>query len=160
MTLDELIFAAEAQAKAVLLGTKDELAPSWLLDAPNQPTVVLTPWNGDMEKMLARAFIRQKLKDLGAKAYSVAMEAWAVSLPSGARPIIDRPSQDPRRVECVTIMATDGFHQKTKTLRIVRDKVTGKCTGLPEWDEVAHLGGNPKESVLESPFLDLLTTLQ
>lgn len=158
MTLDELMFAAETQAKLILLGTKEQLEPSWLLDAPNEPTVVITPWSGDIEKMLARAFVRQKLKDLGAKAYSIAMEAWMVSLPKGARPILDRPSQDPRRIECVMIVATDGFHQKSKTLRILRDKVTGKCTGLPEFDEIAHLGGT--ESIMESPFLDLLTTLQ
>lgn len=159
--LDKLMDLGVGQARSVLLNTKDQMEPTWLIHRPDDKyRLVMTPWGGDFEKELARNYVRQLIEEDGADSYSVIMEAWAVSLPTGSRPILDRPSQDPRRVECVMIVATDGFNQRSKTLRIIRDKATGKCRELPEWDEVASLGGNPRETIMESPFLNLLTTLQ
>lgn len=154
MTLDELITLGEAQAQAVLLGTKEQMSPSWLLvGLDGQRHLFMTPWKSDFEKELTRSFMREKMKELDAVAYSVVTESWMVRLPNGARPIVDRPSQDPRRQECVMIMATDGVNYETKTLLIVRDRATGNCNGLPEFND---LGGSKEESVMKSPFLNLL----
>jgi hypothetical protein len=138
MTLDKMVELAEDQARRVMVGTKDELTPVWLLvsgegDKPDDVMIFATPWSTNNEKRLVIASMRQIMKETRCTAYSMLTEAWMLRVMGDAAkgeykgPM---PSESPDRQECVVVMAanSDGEH-RYHTLETVR-AADGTCTDL------------------------------
>jgi hypothetical protein len=137
--LDTLISDAHQYARSVMVGTKKELIPFWAMVGPDRKNVVAvaaTPWCDNAEKEAMVAGVKQLMREHGATAYSFVCEAWVSTYkhvpgtPFKRPPGTPMPSQDPRRREMVTAMATDGVAHKFTMWSIRRDK-RGRCTALP-----------------------------
>jgi hypothetical protein len=109
MSIENMLIAAEAQARQVILEAQEELQPTWVLvNADNKVEIQMTPWRDDFEKFMAEIFIRAKIVKNGVVAYSFLVEAWMVDAPKGWDPEKDPPmraSQQPNRKECVVACA-------------------------------------------------------
>lgn len=152
MTKDELrnlVEASKAFAERSLVRDRaKELAPMFHLIAPEgsdkTDAVVVTPWDGDIQKQLAVLEVKKISHEMNAQACVFMTEAWVVkkdAVPNTPwhirrakaelRNLI--PSQSPDRIECVVIFAIDagGDHASTM-LQIVRDKPGGRIVALVE----------------------------
>ena len=138
MTLDEMMKLAEGQARRVLIGSKEELVPSWLVvEAGGEVAIYLTPWRNDVEKLLTVEAMRLTMRACNAQAYSFLIEAWTARIqgeeakaPYTGPP----PSQRADRQECVMMMAVNrAGEQRHVHLEIVRDK-KGECAELKRTD--------------------------
>jgi hypothetical protein len=138
MTLDEMVKLATDQANRVMVGTKDELTPVWLLvtgkgDKPTDVTIYATPWGNTREKHLVIETMRDVMREKRCTAYSMLTEAWMLRVTGDAAkgeykgPM---PSESPDRQECVVVMAAnkDGEH-RYHTLETVR-AADGTCSEL------------------------------
>lgn len=150
MDLDEMMRLAEEQARRVLLGTKDELCPTWLLVKPGHIEILGTPWSGDEGKHLAVEGMRTVMRRRNIEAYSLLVEAWFATEPAPIREYTGpRPSERPDRREAVVIMAANkrGEHRHCH-FEIIRDK-QGRCK------ELRRLGG-PEDQITSALFDNLL----
>ncbi len=138
MTLDEMMRLAEDQARRVLIGTKEELMPSWLMvDGVGKVQIFATPWRNTEEKHLTVEAMRLIMRQSQAQAYSLLTEAWMATVTGeeAKRPYEGPPpSERPDRTEAVVVMAANraGEH-RYHTLRIVRGK-KGVCDALERLD--------------------------
>ena len=133
MTLEDLVRLGEEQARRVLIGTKEELVPSWLLLDENGPTILATPWADNREKQLVTHAMRKTMRERQVIAYSLLVEAWFVVVPEEQYEG-PPPSERDDRKEAVVVMAAnrDGQHLY-RQLAIVRDK-EGACVELRRLD--------------------------
>jgi hypothetical protein len=139
MTLDKMMELAKDQANRVMVGTKDELTPIWLLvtekgDKPDDVTVYATPWGNNREKHLVIETMRDVMRERRCTAYSMLTEAWMLRV-QGVGITEENytgptPSESPDRQECVVAMAANkaGEH-RYQTLQTVR-AADGTCTEL------------------------------
>jgi hypothetical protein len=110
MTLEGMMRLAENQARTVMVGSKAELTPAWLLitEAP-AVEIFVTPWGNDREKRLVIETMRLVMKEKRCTAYSMLTEAWMLRIPGD--PSQDYtgppPSQHKDRQECVVLMAAN-----------------------------------------------------
>lgn len=138
MTLDEMMKLAEDQARRVLLGTTEELMPSWLfVDGAGKIQIFATPWGNTEEKHLTVEAMRAIMHTEQAQAYSLLTEAWMATVEGdeAKRPYDGPPpSERPDRQECVVMMAANraGEHRHVH-LKIVRGK-KGECAELKRID--------------------------
>ena len=160
--LKDLLDRGERQARAVLLEKGEKsLCPMFLLVQPDDSVIVVgTPFEGDVQKQMVRAQLRSLMKNHGTVAYSFLCEAWAVKMnhlkPEDVThedegvisvPMQRRPSEDPNRIEVVSVLATNGVENKYRMWEIKRD-YKGKIRDLVLDCEVEGVMG---------PFGDLLT---
>jgi hypothetical protein len=137
MTLDKMIELAKDHATRVMVGSKAELTPAWLLiTAKGDIEIFATPWGNNREKHLIIETMRDVMREKHATAYSMVTEAWmahatAEEMKSGEYGGVP-PSQRSDRQEAVAIMAAnrDGEH-RYQTLATVRG-AEGKCVELRE----------------------------
>ena len=109
--LSHLAELAGEHARNVLVELQQNLMPSWvLIDKSGAFHIEATPWKNQVEKDLARVFMRQQMRQLGVRAYSLVVEAWAAVAPEGWKPGDPHlpSSQHPDRREVVIAFATDG----------------------------------------------------
>lgn len=142
MTLDDMVRLAEEHARRILIRTKEQLLPSWLIATGEEVLIVGTPWNGDDEKHDIVTVMRAMMRDKQAHAYSLLVEAWfAVERRRpGEKPpeLADyegpRPSERPDRREAVMITAENIYGEtRHRSLEIIRDK-KGRCIELKRRD--------------------------
>lgn len=151
-SLDEMAQLALEQAQRWLIGTKEQLTPSWLLqNQDGERVLIMTPWANDFEKQLILAHIRKAMRKQQTISYSLLVETWAAFYPNfkEGQPYV-RPSKREDREELVMVIATDGTNTKMRDFKIIRDWHTGKCRELEEI---------PTSNVSDysSPFLNMLS---
>lgn len=118
--LKNLVEVAGQQARAVLLGLRQPLMPTWVyIDQEGHPHIVATPWQDDTEKKFFAAKIRLAMVLCDASAYSFVCEAWAANEKPGEAHIQPRNRADRR--EIVLAFATDGDQIEWKSWNIKRD---------------------------------------
>jgi hypothetical protein len=132
MTLEDMVKLAEDQARRVMIGTKRELTPMWLLvTAKGDVEVFATPWGNNREKRLVIETMRDVMREKRATAYSMLTEAWmlrvqgvGITEENYTGPM---PSESPDRQECIVVMAAnrDGEH-RYQTMETVR-AADGTC---------------------------------
>ena len=153
MTLEDMLNLAEQQAQRVLLGTKEELMPSWLLvTGKGAVEIYATPWSNTREKHLVTLCMKDIMREKHCTAYSLLVEAWMATVAGEeAKEPYDGPppSERPDRQECVVIMAVDhaGKHVH-KHLMIKRD-AEGRCAELRRLD-------GPEDKITSMIFDNLL----
>jgi hypothetical protein len=141
MTLDEMVKLAEEQARRVLIGTREQLLPSWLLASLGDVLIVATPWGNDDDKHLVIRAMREVMQEKQVHAYSILTEAWMVHerIPDGqtADSFEYRglpPRERPDRLEAVMITAEDRYGgHRNRSFEILRDK-KGRCVELKRLD--------------------------
>lgn len=134
-SLEELLDLAEAQARRVLIGTKEELTPMWLMvDAENRVQVVATPWRDNREKHLTVRVMRLSMREQQIVAYTLLVEAWfavASAKEMGGKEYKGPPpSERADRKEAVCVIGCNRAGQSLfRQWEIVRDK-RGRCAEL------------------------------
>lgn len=132
-----MVDLAEQQARRILLGTKEELIPQWLLASLDGVEIVATPWGGGNEKYLAIEVMRNMMRAKQVHAYSLLVEAWFVNekvpegqTPEGVKYRGPPPSERPDRKESVCAMAANRYGKHLhRHWEIIRDK-KGRCAEL------------------------------
>jgi hypothetical protein len=135
MTLDDMIRLAREHANRIMVGTKEELSPAWLLiTGKGAIEIFATPWGNNREKYIVIETMRDIMREKNATAYSMLTEAWMLRV-QGVGITEENykgpmPSESPDRQECVVMMAAnrDGEH-RYQTLETVRG-AEGKCVEL------------------------------
>jgi hypothetical protein len=135
MTLDDMVRLAREHATRVMVGSKAELTPAWLLiTAKGDIEIFATPWGDDRQKRTVIEVMRDVMREKHATAYSMVTEAWMARATAEEAKSAEYsglpPSQRADRQEAVVIMAAnkDGEH-RYETLATMRgDK--GKCVEL------------------------------
>ena len=160
-TLEELIELAENSTRRYLLDEgRKEMAPQWHLISPDgkRDTIVITPWDGDIQKQLAVAQVRDLSHRMGAVAVCFSTECWMLDTSRANIPNTEwhrdrylraqgRPSRSPDRIEAVIFVAHDHSRTICKTLQMVRDKPGGRLISLIDY-------AVPQEGSYESWMLD------
>jgi hypothetical protein len=115
MDLEHMIKLAEDQARRVLIGTREELTPLWLVQSQGKLEVIATPWADSEQKSMTVELMRALMREQSATAYSLLTEAWYSVLPAaevGPEYTGPPPSERADRKEAVIAMAAsrDGTH--------------------------------------------------
>ena len=154
MTLEEMVGLAEDHARRILVGTKEELLPQWLIvGADDKIEIWATPWSNAGEKRLVVEAMRATLRKGHAKAYSLLVEAWYTVLPAsevGKEYTGPPPSERPDRQESVVVTAANRDGQAVhRQWEIVRSSKGGACIDLRRLD-------GPEDVMTSSLFDNLL----
>jgi hypothetical protein len=125
MDLEHMIKLAEDQARRVLIGTREELTPMWLVHSQGKLEVIATPWEDSEQKRMTVELMRVMMREQRATAYSLLTEAWysVVSAEEAGKEYTGPPpSERADRKEAVIAMAAsrDGTHVY-RHWEIVRD---------------------------------------
>ena len=152
ITLEELIDLGEKHVNRILLERREkEMYPLWHLVTPgdDKDLIIMTPWDGDFEKKLSVAKIKQIAHENKATAVCFITECWMVDsgkIPPGipntpwhqdqlmkkAMAGAARPSQSPNRIEAVMILAHDKERTIAKGLQTIRDRPGGRIISFIE----------------------------
>lgn len=133
-TLNELLEMAHQQARRVLIGKAGEqLTPLWhLINEDGEEKVIGTPFDGEAQKRILCAYMRQFMAENHVVRYSFLSEGWAVMLPKGIdHKTVERPVNHPDRREMVMAFACDREQTLSRWWFIKRDR-RGRVTALPE----------------------------
>lgn len=154
MTLEDMVNLAVKQAEQVLVGTKEQLVPSWLLvDGEGKVEIFATPWSNWQEKQLTVGAMRLIMRKHGTIAYSLLVETWYAH--ATAEEVKQKeyvgppPSERPDRQEAVAIMAANREGQTTHRMFEIIRKMDGRCRELRRLD-------GPEDSVTSGLFDNLL----
>lgn len=127
--------------RSLLLRRERQLTGLYHLVAPEggYDRIVTCLWRNDIEKQITILAVKKLSREMGAVAALALAESWMVRLATGEYERrgdkMDPPSQDPRRVEVVTIIATDGQTTRQRLLYIKRDQPGGRIIDLvPDHD--------------------------
>jgi len=146
-TLEELIKLGEGHVHRILLENREkDMAPLWHIITPDgEPDlIIMTPWNGDFEKKLAVARVKQIAHEHNATAVCFVTECWMLEakIPPGTPNTsrhkdrmlerMGRPSESPNRIEAVMILAHDKERTIAKGLQTIRDKPGGRIISFVE----------------------------
>jgi hypothetical protein len=126
--LNTMVELGYQHAKRILVGSKAELMPSFVLETEDGIRVHGCPWRNDSEKELMVEMIRHEIREHKVKRYSFLCEAWALELKNQDEFHL-RASQDPRRYEVVIALAVSRDGREGRQWRIERNHA-GRCTGL------------------------------
>jgi hypothetical protein len=135
ITLDQLLDLGEDHARRVLvqLGLR-EMTPIFHLISPTVSKPIACRWRNDAEKEVILAGVWALSREMGATMGSCVSEGWMLKIPTSwhvDRELAKGPvRENPNRVECVHVMATDGVTQKARILQTIRDKPGGKVIDL------------------------------
>lgn len=152
MTLDEMLAQGEAHARKVLLeGRKEALTAFYhLVSSEGENVIIPCPWRNAAEKEVILDVVKQVARQIDAVGVMFVGEAWMVEVKDPAKiGDMDPPSQQPGRIEIVSILATVGPEQGARALRMVRDKPGGRLVALKAQISAATgLGGRLIEGIL------------
>jgi hypothetical protein len=152
MTLDELLDAAEGQARRVLIGGKEELTPLAHLVRPHHGDIVIaTPWRNATEKDITFRTLAALMRDDQIVRYALLHEGWMRSAEpgelsdeqverikaGGALPRIDPICQHPKRIEVVIAIGVEKGRKAVRMWETKRDK-RGNCVELAAIDTEAE----------------------
>jgi len=136
ITLEKLIALGERHVNRILLEDREKgMAPLWHLVTPEgeQDFVIMTPWNGDFEKKLSVAKVRELAHEHNAIAVGFVTECWMLDIKrADVHKPHPRPSESPNRIEAVMILAHDKERTIAKGLQTIRDKPGGRIISLIE----------------------------
>ena len=142
VSLDTLLDQAESNARRILVGTREELMPVWvILNEEDEATIAGTPWHNDDEKIVLMAAMQEEMRKMGATAYVVTIEYWFTDMPfaytskidpMNFRPLV-MPRNDPKRREGIVFQACNKAESRIRTCEILRDK-KGRCAELKRLD--------------------------
>jgi hypothetical protein len=155
-SLGKLLDVAETHARAVLVGSEQQLPPIFDLEgADGQRYIVATPFSGEdaddvigNKDMVAR-MVRELIREKGVVRYSFLSEAWMIVRPSSWQDGMGAPpSEADDRVEVVVALATDGVDYRARRWRIKRDGA--QCIDLvfDSQDEEVSSGGGRFDNLL------------
>jgi hypothetical protein len=154
--LTNLLDAAEAHARGILIGTAEELIPVFMLqDGADQGYLVATPFVGEnanevthVKDAVAYA-VRRMIKAKKIVRYSFLSEAWMIvrsrEWQEGDGPT---PSEAEDRIEVVMAIATDGVDYQARRWRIKRDGRTCADLVLDSMDDEKGPGGGRFDHLL------------
>jgi len=147
ITLEKLIALGERHVNRILLEDREKgMAPLWHLVTPEgeQDFIIMTPWNGDFEKKLSVAKLRELAHKHNVIAVGFVTECWMLEAktPPGMPNTswhkdrmlerMGRPSESPDRIEAVMILAHDKKRTLGKSLQTIWDKPGGRIISLIE----------------------------
>jgi hypothetical protein len=123
MDLDKLLDLAELHARMILFKKRQQLPPTWILSDGKEMRKLFTPWETDMERELAKAYMAMQIQKHNTVAYCVISEVWvATETPENyASKNFVQPRHRPDRKEMVFTFATDGNTVHNRQWQIVRD---------------------------------------
>jgi hypothetical protein len=132
MNLDALLDLLGKQAHLMLLEQgAPQLVPLYHICAPKGDLIIGCPWGNADEKAAALAYIKKTARKHKAQAVGFICEAWVSKYDAGTDlDNVPAPSQDPKRVEAVFALATDGNQIKSLSWQIVRDREGGTIIAL------------------------------
>lgn len=118
--LDDLLKLAEDDARRVIFKQRVQVPPTWFLSDGKRTMSLATPWGNDVERELAKMFMRIQVKLYHTVAYSFIAEVWSATQDT-ANPSEVQPRNRPDRKEMVFALATDGKTIRIRSWDIVRD---------------------------------------
>jgi hypothetical protein len=126
VTLQALVDMAGAQARKIMVGTKEELMPCFLLQTETEVHILGTPWADSSQKAALIEEVRRWAKKIGAVRYSFLCEAWQAKVvdENDERPASERPDRE----EIVMAVASDG--KETVRAQWAIKRQDGVCVGL------------------------------
>src|SRR4029077_13672210 len=137
VNLTVLLDMAEWHARRMLLegGCKSLQAMYYLVAPPGSESdgaIIPCMWHNDLEKEITVLTVKKLSRKIGAIAALFVSESWMVTLLESEyrRENADPPSQDPRRIEVVTLVATDGRVIRQRYLQMIRATPGGPLVGL------------------------------
>jgi len=149
MTLDDLLdYGDEFVHKFYEELGCDELVPFYHLFG-DKSIVIECPWSNDAEKEAAIALVCFQSRENHTYQALFISEAWAMEYPAGVDwRAADPPSQQPKRIECVQIVAMDKHDSRSRSYRMIRDKPGGKLLRLEKMYEGEGLEGRITEGII------------
>ncbi len=152
MTLEEMMRLGEEQARRVLIGTKEDLLPSWMLaDGEGKVTIVATPWRNNDEKHMVAEVMREAMRGLRIDAYTVLIEVWLLRV-KGPPPKEYKgpaPSDSPDREEAVILVGATRAGEHVHKHWITKRDAAGVCIALESM-------GDPETQLVSDIFDNLL----
>ncbi len=138
MTLEEMMRLGEGQARRVLIGTKEDLLPSWMLaDGEGKVTIVATPWRNNDEKHMVAEVMREAMRGLRIDAYTVLIEVWLLRV-QGPPPKEYKgpaPMDSPDREEAVVLIGVNRDGRRLHQSWITKRDADGVCVALEPMGE-------------------------
>lgn len=155
-TVETLLDAGERHVRDMLLVQREKsLVPFYHLVGPDTHAILMCRFGSEIEKQLQILAAKKAARQMGAKLAMFVAESWMVKMSVGEwerrGDTMDPPSQDPRRIEVVSIAATDGKSSRGRLLQMERNRWNGRITGLvalPE-PETAEFGGRMLDGLLD-----------
>jgi hypothetical protein len=121
ITLEDLLELAEGHARKIILECHQSLPPSWVIVGREAgPNIFTTAWRDDIEKMMARVFLRVQMSRLDAVSYSMITEAWQATV-SADEQITMPVRKMPKRKEVVIALACDRTRCEYRSWEVKRD---------------------------------------
>lgn len=108
--LEEIAEQAFKTARSIIEDSTDgtEAHPVWfILDANNELTIMMTPFDGEGVKEMVFKMMRGRLKEMDAVAYVFLSEVWTVKRNKGAVDLDTPPSEQPDRIEALMLQGND-----------------------------------------------------
>lgn len=138
--VDKLIDLAQDQAKLVLLNTKRQLIPIFVLIGADGIRFCPCNWGNDAEKEATVNAVRQEIRKHQIFAYSLLTEAWSVVRDSNSWPYqpdervpdAERPKEQVDRREMVIASAVHRDGVKRVALWWIERDAFGNCSNLRE----------------------------
>lgn len=134
-TVDELHAMALDHAQYLLIECPEperQITPTWWIQLNDGPgEMLITPWDGEDEKMAIVGTIRQRLKDPRVLSYAFVSEVWVATEKLGERRKLT-PMQRPDRQEKLMVHAFDRAGQGGVKIYNMRRTKAGKLIKLPE----------------------------
>lgn len=134
-TVDELHAMAFDHAQYLLIECPQperQITPTWWIQLNDGPgEMLITPWDGEDEKMVIVGTIRQRLKDPRVLSYAFVSEVWVATEKLGERRKLT-PMQRPDRQEKLMVHAFDRAGQGGVKIYNMRRTKAGKLIKLPE----------------------------
>jgi hypothetical protein len=159
MTINELLDRAEAHARTVMIGGKEELTPlAHLVRADGEDIVLATPWRDVAEKELTFRTLAALMRDDQVVRYMLLHEGWMRKAEpgevdrlnaSGELPRVDPICQHPKRVEVVMAIGVEKGGKTVRMWETKRDK-RGNCVELIEIDTTADEWRGPALELLDT----------
>jgi len=151
ITADELITRGEEYARHLLLEEREkQLDPLYyLIDPEDKIHLIPCTFKNDFVKKLEFVAVKQLAQRVNCQAVLFISEGWSVSREKGETG--PQPSEDPKRIEVVSIMAVTYEASRTKLLHMVRDQVTKRLIGLEPMVEMTDGQGPLIDGLVQKP---------
>lgn len=135
VTVDKMLAAGEAHARKVLLEEREErLTAFYHLVLPDGGDNIIIPclWRDESAKEMIVETVKEIARRVGAVGVMFVGESWMVRVEGETIPsTMDPPSQQPGRVEVVTIIARTREGTGQRLLQMVRDTPGGPLSRCP-----------------------------
>jgi hypothetical protein len=132
-TLEDMAEMGGKFARDLLVGTKNDLMPMFVIKRSEGIDVIGVPFKDDEEKRVMIINVALEIVEKGADAWSFLTESWFAHRRPG-EPLGPRPAQDPNRMEGVICLASDGDSTELYSWETKRD-AEGNCTDLVKYGD-------------------------